>query len=184
MEGMRRLLALLVLVAGMVAVGGGTAWACSCVGYSSERERYESMAQNSAAVYTGTVRGGYRDGGYDVAVESNLKGTSSGVRHVKTADNEASCGIRLDPGRVFLVETSRPGTTGLCSGTTQEDVDGAVDDYERYNGVQARPAPSAAVSAAGEPGPSLPRTGTRSLPFLVTLTVVAGAAAALRARRA
>lgn len=166
---MRRLLALIVLAGGMVAVGGGTAWACSCVGYATEAQRYRAMGENAERVYTGTVLGPYTDGGYDVRVESNLKETSVGTRHVKTAADGASCGISLEPGRVFLVE-SGGGNTGLCSGTTQEDVDGAVADYEMYNGVRARPAPLAPIVA----GPSLPRTGA-SVPALATATLLAAA---------
>ena len=173
---MRRLLVLFVLVAGMVAVGGGTAWACSCVGYPTEAQRYRAMEENATAVYTGTVLGPYANGGYDVRVESNLKASSSGVRHVLTEDNEAACGIQLEPGRVFLVE--HDGNTGLCSGTTQDDVDGAVDDYERYNGVQARPAPAgpSPVAAPTDPvRPTLPRTGLPTTPFLVAFAAVAAA---------
>ena len=204
-----RLLVALVLAGGVVPVLGGAAWACSCVGYSSEEEQYRTAARESKVIYTGTVTDRSQetprpstepqpppDVRYTVEVEENLKGGASGTRIVSTSDNEASCGIELETGRrALLVEYNGDHRVGLCDGTTQDRVDERAaivrDEVRRHGGPGPTYAPSPsprprgpvpAPHPTGDP-PSLPHTGGTAAGWAAPALALAALGAASRLRR-
>ncbi|HVE62660.1 MAG TPA: hypothetical protein VNB94_02495 [Mycobacteriales bacterium] len=183
-----RALAAAVLVGGAVPLMAGTAWACSCIGYSSEEEQYRDRARASAVIYTALVTEEQRPAQpnnfpvrYTMQVEDTLKGEATGNREVTTSDNEASCGLDLEPGRRALVlEFDGSRTINLCDGTTQERVDPRADivrdELSRPQPPPPAPRPSAPPNPVADP-PSLPRTGAETVAVVAGLTLVSAAAA-------
>lgn len=134
-----RALALAVLAGGAVPLLQGAAWACSCVAEqrdparyvaAGESEQWRSVAAKARTAYVGDVVretyvdpdplvGGEESYSYEVRVVQPLKGGASGTRTLTTPAQGASCGTRLRPGRVLVVDES----VGLCGPTTQERVD-------------------------------------------------------------
>ena len=170
-----RLLAALLLAGGLVPVLAGAAWACSCVGYESEEAQYRARAREAKVIYTALVADEQRpappEGStpvrYRMEVEEDLKGGASGSREVTTSDNEASCGLDLEPGRrALVVEFDGGRTINLCDGTTQDRVDERAaivrDEVRRQGGPGSTYAPAPSPRPGAVPPahpPSLPRTG-------------------------
>ncbi|HVF20590.1 MAG TPA: hypothetical protein VNA14_10145 [Mycobacteriales bacterium] len=177
-----RVLATAVLIGGAVPLLSGTAWACSCVGYPSEEEQYRARAREAKVIYTALVTDEQRpaqpDGQtpvrYTMRVEEDLKGGATGTREVATSDNEASCGLDLNPDqRALVVEFDGGRTINLCDGTTQDRVDerAAIVRDEVRRAPRPTPAPSRPPG-----GPSLPRTGERNgVPVAIALFTLGAA---------
>lgn len=186
-----------VLAGGLVPLMSGAAWACSCVGYSSEEEQYRAAARQSKVIYTGLVTEETRatpppstepqpppEVRYTVQVEEDLKGGAAGTREVSTSGDEASCGITLQTGRrALLVEYAGDRRVGLCDGTTQERVAerAAIVRDEVRRGPGEPPAPTA--PAPQPAAPSLPHTGGGAAAALAALAAVTAAGAAGWSRR-
>ena len=195
-----RLVVAVVIATGLVPLLSGAAWACSCVGYSSEDEQYRQAARTSKVIYTGLITQKSQpsptpgtepqpppDVRYTVEVEEDLKGGASGTREISTSESSASCGIELTPGRrALLVEYAGDRRVGLCDGTTQDRVDqraAIVRDEVRRQG-EPDPAPPPPGSGPAEPDPpSLPRTGGPAGLGALAAVVTAAAVAAVSTRR-
>ena len=116
----------------------GAARACSCAGQQrdparyaafGESEQWRSVAAKARTAYVGDVLretyvdpdprlGGEESYSYEVRVVQPLAGRSSGTRTLTTPAQGASCGARLRPGRVLVVDDA----LGLCGPSTQARV--------------------------------------------------------------
>lgn len=123
----------LLLAVSFVMLGRAPgAWACSCVGYPSEREALEAGYESADLVFAGEARSSYdaNAGGstqssgdpveWTFDVDSTQKGPPANTRVVFTARFDASCGFAFTTGRRYQVFANEDGghySTGVCTGT-------------------------------------------------------------------
>ena len=170
---MRRLLVLLLVVAGVVVVQA-PALACSCADWS-QRQQFES----ADVVFSGTATAGEPVGDppppgepapsrpmrWTFSVDDEQKGDVGESANVMTSGDSASCGYDFQTGRRYQVFADRQDGrlwTGLCSGTHEL---GAGDEpYEPQQ--QQSPSPSGSPSptdtGSSSPSPSVEPTGSES----------------------
>jgi hypothetical protein len=143
MDGVNRLLALLLLVCGLVVATTGTA-AAACPQHSSPA----ALAKDADAVFTGTVTDRTRQGPgihYAVEVAQVYKGDVDAEAQLTTPRKASACGEPdLEPGTdyVFFVSGDRIATNGAAPAT-----DARVARVERLLGPGSSPTPAEPVRA-------------------------------------
>lgn len=117
------------------------AFACSCIYYENEAERFSAYYERSDLITLGTVTtvedtDNNNQIRYTISVEKTWKGEADAYINVETANNEAACGIALPVDeRVVLFASLHDGTyaTNLCTGTVvlegNEDMLTQLDNY-------------------------------------------------------
>ncbi len=121
----RRLFAVLMVVGLLLPAWAEPCWACSCIETTKKEQ-----AKQADAVFTGRVveiRNG-QEGQLKVRfnVRKVYKGAVKESQVVRTANNEAACGIEFESGKrytVFAEKSDGKYLTGLCSGTKRGRID-------------------------------------------------------------
>lgn len=181
MRNLVRLVAVVVLSAGMLPVFTGSAWACSCPEPPGDTTRYRQAAETAVAAYRGHVAGfNYivESGGagyyyYRVIVDEALKGSPGATGTLRASEENGACdNMRLQDGKpILVVDKKGDGRLSLCGDTTQDRV------TRRTSIMRAR------LVELGLLTPTLPRTGPEGAVAFAALALTLGAAAAARARK-
>lgn len=128
-----RLLAAIVIAAGLIPLTAGASWACSCATSTlTESQEWRAVAATASQIYLAevvdrsggtqvdaagkpTFGGEYR---YQLRVTATIKGAVSGTQYVTTSASGASCGVTLREDRPLLVYAK---TLSLCGGGYTQD---------------------------------------------------------------
>lgn len=120
---MRRLLAVIAVAIAPLALPQ-QAFACSCLYFEDEQERLSAYYNNADVVLQGVPINMVTKNGtniYNVSIEKVWKGKADAYIDIRTADNEAACGIDMElDSRMIIFANNDDGVlyTSLCSGTT------------------------------------------------------------------
>lgn len=122
----------------------GSAYACSCMYYEDENERFSAFYNNADLVMQGVpIEMGFEKNNihYAVSAERVWKGRADALVDIATATDSAACGISMEldePVIIFAYESEGTYHTGLCSGTAPAD-NGLVAWLNDYDGTPILP---------------------------------------------
>ena len=179
---MTRIVLATAVVFGVLVLTPSPSWACSCALGTTAQQ-----AKRAVTVAAGTVAWTATDGQtrtYKVEFDSVYKGAAAESEKLRTAANEAACGVSdLATGRryLFFVDGQHPGAMriGLCGGTTPYD-EALAQKIQSVAGPPGKPLAARTVDAPADDERG--RTVTIALGAAALLLVAMGAAFAMRRR--